>query len=141
MKKTTTIITSLLIILALEVSGQSVKLHQHIYYDTVKEVKQRIDFSPDTIPCWFVEIQMPKDTASNQPFITLKKGFIIWQVYHKADYGMLTSSGTYGMTLNNLSGPDFYKDNYQFSPSMPGVFLYPDRKTIVKNQVIYSIKR
>ena len=38
------------------------KPKQHVFYDTVKTVKERVDFSPDTIPVYFKQLEYPEIT-------------------------------------------------------------------------------
>lgn len=142
------IILTILLVLIVSASFAQKK---HIYYDTVKTITERVDYSPDTIPVYFKEIQFVNGTepvtgmsnaeiTSAHNFTVYEnwhKGFVIWQTYKKAT-GITFS--TRGEMWQNTE-PSYYKDEYSPSPTMPGIFLYEDRKTIVKNKVILSIKR
>ncbi len=148
------IILLIFVLASVGVMGQ-VKPKQHVYYDTVKNVQTRVDYSPDTIPVYFKELCIVRENIGTvrlfgKPDSTIAKGdtdiyerwqtgFVIWQTYHQGGvYGGLTLTGA---GIYTLSGTDYYKDEYQPSSTMPGIFLYADRKTVVKNKVIYSFKR
>jgi len=109
------------------------KPKQHTRYDTTKIVTPYVSFDPDTIPVYFKELRV--DIISNGDTIVndqWQRGYVIWDTYKKnMSFGI--SSGTWGLT----SG-DYYTDEYVQSPTMPGTFLYADRKTKVTNKVIFS---
>lgn len=115
---------------------------QHVFYDTVKTVKERVDFSPDTIPVYFEELVMPKDTSDEYgiPYTQWKRGYVIWQTYVKDSLSTGNISWSYGSgIMSNNTG--YYKT--EFEPTLIDTrhFLYSDRKTKVTNKVIFSIKR
>jgi hypothetical protein len=109
---------------------------KHVYYDTVKTVKERVDFSPDTIPVYFQELLIHPENALDNRLVTIwVQGYVIWQTYRKNEgLTMLTGSSYF-------SAQDYYTRPYEETPSQDGVFLYSDRKTHVKNKVLISIKR
>lgn len=125
---------------------------QHVYHDTVKTVIDRIDYSPDTIACWFKEIIVTHNSAVlkrvNLPDSVLnfanvieqwRKGFVIWQVYKKQGDSMFAFNGAgQGFTTGQMR---YYTDPYRFSPGCPGIFLYEDGKTKVTNKIIFTLKR
>lgn len=106
---------------------------QHVYYDTVKTVHEQIDYAPDTIPVYFKELVLPKDSTF-RPFEVWNKGFVVWQTYKKLPNSSF-SAGSWSGSMQ-----EYYKDEYSASQLMPGQFLYADKKS-VKNKVIFSIKR
>lgn len=125
---------------------------QQVYHGTVKTVIDRIDYSPDTIACWFKEIIVTDITTVlkrvNSPDSVLtftnviehwRKGFVIWQVYKKQNNSMFIVSGSgRGFTVDQAP---YYTDPYQFSTGYAGIFLYEDRKTKVTNKIIFTVKR
>lgn len=124
------ILTIPLLLLAIGAFGQT----KHIYYDTVKTVKKRIDYAPDTIPVLFKELIIKTDTVIEK----WHKGFVIWQTFKKSTSFALSSSG---MSWSGTNQPEYYKDDYEPSKSYPGIFLYEDKKTKCKNNILLSFKR
>lgn len=109
---------------------------KHIYYDTVKTVKECVDYAPDTIPVLFKELIIKPDTVIEK----WHKGFVIWHTFKKLKDGdfQLPSSSVLWSCGNQ---PDYYKDYYEPSKSYPGIFLYEDKKTKCKNNILLSFKR
>lgn len=118
---------------------------QHVYYDTIKTVKERVDYSPDTIPVFFKELIINGDSLTEQ----WTAGFVVWQTYVKKDiypFNIVEHNrgndfyiGSSGSFLYDKK--PYYKDEYRFTESdIPGKFLYKD-KTPVKNPIIRSLKR
>lgn len=112
---------------------------QHVFLDTVKVVKERIDFSPDTIPVYFKEVLIYETPIADH----WVKGYVIWQTYKKSN--LLTMSGmstaAYLSTGTWSEPKPYYVDTYSESDRPKDTFLYEDRKTKVKNPVIITIKR
>lgn len=131
-----------LLLVAVAAAGMAQTPKKHIFYDTVKTIKQRIDYAPDTIPVLFVELKKENDSTVS---FSAVKGFVIWQTYRKPD------TSVFGMTFDSTRGnwccqtiqrePEFDTQEYEPSKGMQGIFLYADRKTHVTNKVIYSFKR
>lgn len=134
--------------------GQSPKTH--IYYDTLKTINERVDYTPDTIAVWFKEIvfmklkvydvyntktlNIPRDSIGIEEKWT--KGFVIWQTYKKVSTNsVFTNSGTHTGNVIYSNFPDYYKDEYTPTKFTDNKFLYADRKTKVTNRVIYTILR
>ncbi len=131
--------------------AQSTKPKQHIYYDTVKTVTERLDYAPDTIPVYFKEIVFNRMIGASNHYDNLSqdgikdtviferwvKGFVIWQTYKKR-YGVtIFSTGT--LSFSDTS--NYYKGDFQSTKFTDNQFLYADRKTKVKNRVLYTILR
>lgn len=148
------ILTILFICLACVAMWQT-KPKKRIHRDTIKTVQERIEYLPDTIPVYFKEvvISRPDSIPSNMGkaeitsaysytvYESWRKGFVVWQTYKTAYTFSISGTGsTGGFTLVSPTASDFYKDEYEPTRSMPGIFLYGD-KTRCKNLVIYSIKR
>lgn len=146
------ILTLLAVFTVLTASAQSQKPKQHVFYDTVKSVQQRVDYSPDTIPVFFKEIIVDtlhfvdydgkRKLAHNIAMEQLTPGFIIWQTYLKSFSGTLSSTGTYSNAANLYIGSsqqDYYTEPYKDN-SISGKFLYLN-KNPVTNKVIYAVKR
>lgn len=133
---------------------------KHVYHDTTKSVSERIEYEPDTIPVYFKEVTMgavkiydiysttdgsPKTSKprdSTQLIETWQKGFVVWQTYVKyPNWGTSGTLSSYNGTFTLNKQPEYYKDPYEPSKSIPGIFLYADKKTHCKNLIIYSIKR
>lgn len=113
---------------------------QHVRYDTVKTLVPHVDFSPDTIPVYFEELVIhPDNDISNRIVPTWVEGYVIWQTYRKNEPSISFSGSDGSFFINSNQG--FYTREYEYAPSMPGTFLYSDRKTHVKNKVIISLKR
>jgi hypothetical protein len=142
----------LLAVIATTLAVKAQTPEQHVFYDTVKTVKERVDFTPDTIPVFFKELGIgkPNQDGSMYAIVTTfsdgstiyekwNKGFVVWQTYVKSTMGVFTSdsSGSIGYLIQQ----DWYKNEYEESKSLSGTFLYADKKTKVTNKVIYSIKR
>lgn len=121
------IILFLVVMGTLNAEAQAPK--QHIFYDTIKTVKERIDFSPDTIPVYFKELIIKDDITEHWV-----SGFVIWKTYRKINTASTLLGGYY-------SEPDYIK--VEFTPTITDnhMFLYSDRRTKVTNKVIFSIKR
>lgn len=123
---------------------------QHIFYDTVRIVKERVDFSPDTIPVYFKELiitehqesENPNAIVANDVYEHWAKGYVIWQTYVKtardAIYG-ITGNSYFGASTFNQTA--YYKNDFQPSRTSEGTFLYSDRKTKVNNIVTFTVKR
>lgn len=148
MKKTIAIIV--LALLSSTLMAQTKSPKRHIFYDTVKTVKERIEYAPDTIPVYFKEIIIANKSDNKMAdwgtigqilgdtivYEMWNKGFVVWQTYIKYQpivFGI--SDSTFFVRESDL-----YKEPYEPSKSLPGVFLY-ENKTQCKNLVIYSIKR
>jgi hypothetical protein len=145
-----------LLMSVIRAQGQT-KPKTHVFYDTVKNVVQRVDYSPDTIAVWFYEIKVEPyrsrqdDQNGHREWtdttITNKwtKGFVIWQTYHKS-YGFGAITGTTS-TMSYIgqgtltSSQDYYKDEFQPTEFIKNKFLYADKKTPVTNHVLYTILR
>lgn len=113
------------------------KPKEHVYYDTIKTVKTRIDFASDTIPVYFKEIIVSADEISEH----WQTGYLIWQTYKKSPGALyLSTSGSFTNSMTLSAEPNYYVDEYQFTKGAPGSFLYSDKKP-VKNKVFYCIKR
>jgi hypothetical protein len=112
---------------------------KHVYYDTVKTVKERVDFSPDTIPVYFQELLIHPENAIENRLVTIwVQGYVVWQTYRKqANSGITFFNGDNTVYITQ----DYYTRPYEETPSQEGIFLYSDRKTHVKNKVLISIKR
>ncbi|MDR3551193.1 MAG: hypothetical protein P4L31_07305 [Candidatus Babeliales bacterium] len=123
----------------------------HIYYDTTKTVSKRIEYLPDTIPVFFKEIavdsfkthEIYKGVDTTYWTLAIRehfgKGFVIWQTYkQKKTIIWSYSSSAY---LSGTTDITYYKDSYEPTKSLPGIFLYEDKKTRVKNIVTISILR
>lgn len=136
----TIILTILGLALLSSLCDAQTKPIKHVFYDTVKTVKTRIDYRPDTIPCIFKEVLINNTPVSEQ----WVKGFVVWQTYRKTDGSLLTmGTGTITMaygTSGTYPGPEYYKNDYDYSTYPNGKFLYPDY-TPVRNPVIYVIKK
>ena len=119
------------------------KPKQHVFYDTVKTVKERVDFSPDTIPVRFKEVVCLKDTTIERYCF----GYVIWQTYVKDENLLLGDSSTFAFTgsnwrFNNHPTISYTKREYpEITMELKDIFLYADRKTKVTNKVIFSLKR
>lgn len=144
LSETTNMKTIVTIVLALIVSAsiaQTTKPRQHVYHDTVKEIKTRIDYAPDTILVYFKELKIWPDTIQE----IWRKGFVIWQTYRKPDMTVFgfTSASTSGNWCCQTIGmePVYTIHEYEPSKGMPGTFLYSDRKTICRNKVLLSFTR
>lgn len=128
--------------------GQTPK--EHKFYDTVKTMREHIDYSPDTIPVYFKELIITKHQEkpnnanaiiANDVYERWSKGFVIWQTYHNATtttYNDLGGSFTFGDIQNTLR---YYITPYNFdSWKADGKFLYEDYSKVT-NPVTTVIKR
>lgn len=130
-------ILTIAIISSLSVMAQTPK--QHVFLDTVKIVKERVDFSPDTIPIYFKEVLI-YESPINEHWV---KGYVVWQAYKRNNLLIMsgTSASTYLSTGVWNEPKPYYVDTCSESDRPKDTFLYEDRKTKVKNPVIITIKR
>lgn len=138
----TTILTFILALVALVGMGQS-KPKQHVFYDTVKTVKERIEYAPDTIPVYFKEVAKIAYKCIGCGDTIVEKwhrGFVVWQTYIKYQRIIFSNTASYSDSTFFVHSGDLYKEPYEPSKSLLGLFLY-ENKTQCKNLVIYSIKR
>lgn len=127
--------------------GKSTKPKTHVTYDTTFMLKAKVDYSPDTIPVYFKEIEVVCNSQHNlvgttMIYETLRTGYIVWQTYRKSDHLLTLTSPSY-LSSNGIylaEGDSFYTVEY-IDNSIQAKFLYEDRKTPVKNKVIYAVKR
>src|ERR1035437_5772908 len=144
----------LLILIPLFSGGLKAQV-KHIYHDTTKTVSDRVEYEPDTIPCYFEELlikeiqyqdEIIRDTAIYGE--RWHKGFVVWQAWgpnrtlssgdFSFDAALTGTTGTTGTTIyTDNSKP--YKQDYPFTRGMPGTFLYEDRKTKVTNLILTVI--
>lgn len=112
---------------------------QHVFLDTVKIVKERVDFSPDTIPVYFKEVLIYEIPIADH----WVRGYVVWQTYNKSSLLITsgTSASTYLSTGTWNEPKPYYVSPYSESDRPKDIFLYEDRKTKVKNPVIFTIKR
>lgn len=136
----TIILTILGLALLSSLCNAQTKPIKHVFYDTVKTVKTRIDYRPDTIPCIFKEVLINNTPVTEQ----WVKGFVVWQTYNKNPQyvGAVLGTGTLtsGSWITATEEQSWYKDDYDYSGRPKGKFLYPDY-TPVRNPVIYVIKK
>lgn len=97
--------------------------------------KDSVVYLPDTIACYFKELIVSSDTVIEK----WQKGYVVWQTWSEGNYSAY-SVGSGVWTLMG-SATKLREDQYIFTNSMPGIFLYADRKTKVTNPVIFTIKR
>jgi hypothetical protein len=108
----------------------------HIYYDTIKTVKERIDYSPDTIPVFFKELIFTTSEATEK----WQAGFIIWNTYVKRNYSPWISTNR-SVFITNSEEPEYYKVEFRQSDTLDDKFIYADRKTKVTNRFLMYFKR
>lgn len=137
---------------------QAQKPKQHVFYDTVKTVQTRVDYSPDTIPVFFKELVISRykvnqtsdkgDTSFMDASIAEHwvKGFVVWQTYRKSYNSSTIQWSTGSMdnerTLSSGNELIYYKEEYpEATLLLTDIFLYADRKTKVTNKVIFAVKR
>lgn len=111
----------------------------HIVYDTIKKITEHIDFSPDTIPVYFEELVFASSKYERRDTC----GYVIWQTYRKSSSTYITSYG-YSVGFNSsgsIPAESYYKIDYEPTQFTKDVFLYNDRKTLVKNRIYYTIKK
>lgn len=148
MKKATTI---LLLALSFSAVGQTPAPKQHVFYDTLKTVKERVDYSPDTIPVFFKELRVKiininRDSIKMKPFIDTvivegwTPGYVIWQTYKKQNVEIQVSPNFTFYPGQPFIGP-YYKDEFKATEFSDNKFLYADKKTRVTNKVLYTILR
>ncbi len=137
-------LTLTLILALVAIAGYGQKPKQHVYHDTITTVKEWIDYAPDTIAVYFKELVWPDkndDPKYRPPYEQWRSGYVVWQTYRKANFailgaGVLTASGSYSIT----SQPDYYKDDFEESNHVPGIFLYEDKRRVT-NKVLTVFKR
>lgn len=125
--------------------GKNTKPKTHVTYDTTFMLKAKVDYSPDTIPVYFKEIEVVCNTqhdlvGTTMVYETLRTGYVVWQTYRKSEQLTFTSSSYISNNGTYLAGDNFYTVEYTDN-SIQAKFLYEDRKTPVKNKVIYAVKR
>lgn len=108
---------------------------KHVYYDTIKTIQTRVDYSPDTIPVYFKEIVIAHDSISEQ----WTSGYVIWQTYKKGNGLSILTGTTSGWITSSTNQPEYYKDDFEPTKFTDNVFLYADLKTKVKNRVLCTI--
>ncbi len=101
--------------------------------------KDSIYYLPDTIACVFKELIIKPDTVYEK----WNRGFVVWQVwnapimYISNGFGM--GSGTWGGVNSGIQEVQPYKNDYDFSDTMQGKFLYQNHQP-VPNKVITAYK-
>jgi len=146
------LITITLALVASVGMGQTKNPRKHVYYDTIKSVKERIDYAPDTISVYFKQMIISKidsipsrmanavitSSSDYTVYESWHKGFVIWQTYKKSYSSAMTLSSSGSLYMS--SETQFYTDPYPFSKTYPGIFLYED-KSVCNNIVVCVIKR
>lgn len=116
---------------------------KHVYYDTIKTIQKRIDFAPDTIPIYFKELIVSKNSTifGVVPWEQWMQGFVVWKTYVKRSSGPWNGVSIMADSLLMDCGTDFDKNDYEDCQYIVnGQFLYLD-KTPVKNKVLFTVKR
>lgn len=110
------------------------KPKQHVKYDTVKTIQKRIVYDPDTIPVYFKEVVL-----GNQIYESWNYGYVVWQSYEAISmHGGFVFGDGGGISFGNDT--TYVRNEYQFSPTPAGQFLYMNKKPVT-NKVIFVLKR
>jgi len=131
---------TILLLVVSSIAMAQTKPRTHVTYEINKI--EHVAYLPDTIPIYFKELVIANGEVSEK----WQKGFVVWQTYRKADDSIFARGlsmkfeNSFIDTSRIITRPKYYKDDYEASQPIKGLFLYSDN-TKVKNQVIYTLKR
>lgn len=138
------LITLILVLLSLIAVAQTKLPKKHVYYDTVQVVNERVDFTPDTIPVYYLELIIPENAHQEQPYQLWHAGFVICLPYNKDSMFAVVTTSTLSRKMlvfgnHNISNKGYFVDDYEFSDIPKGKFLDIQKHPVPKGNIVVRV--